>query len=437
LKINNIGNIQKLRIWTLSPLHIGDGTEFDPTAFWIDESRNELNEFDASTLFEKLSQEQKNKILTLCQKADIFSLQEIMKTVNAAKPQSIRKISVSPEIVSNYKRILNNQNQNEMGKFQIKKTIVNPNSNRAYISGSSLKGAIRTALIADLSKKNGQFKDAVDTTFKASDFISRDEVKTTIGLVDRVSKKMDKKKGGFKHMAVTMLESINANSIFNGSISLNENVEQILNALEAYSISIIEDSEIGIKSPSKLGIEKVKNAFKNKTYLCRLGGYIGAESHTIEGYRSIAIKTQTGFKNREHTTRLLYSTPTKQKSNSDNTTFGWCLIEVVNENDDTDIQAIRNLIASMQPKQSTQSFNSSVSKSVQNQNSVKNINQKKLQANKEYSGIVSEKRTKNGGYFIKVQNYGEKPLMNYTGKDLNAGVQIKVKFTGAGFQIIE
>ncbi|MDR3049648.1 MAG: type III-A CRISPR-associated RAMP protein Csm5 [Elusimicrobiota bacterium] len=360
MRINNIGNIQELRIWTLSPLHIGDGTVFDPTAFWIDDSRNELNEFDASTLFENLNKEQKNEILSLCQKADMFSLQKIMKIVNAAKPPSIRKVSISPEIVNNYKRTLSNQNKNEVGKFEIKKTIVEPNTYKAYISGSSLKGAIKTALIADLSKESGRFNDIVNAKFKVSDFISDDEVKTTIGFVDRVSKKIDERKGELKHMTVTMLESINSACAFSGHLSLNEketeNLEQILKAVDAYSISLIDDPEIGsIISLSKNDIEKIKNTFKTKTYLCRLGGYIGAESHTIDGYRDIQIVTQVKpfFKseNKPHTTRLLYSTPTNKKSDSNNTSFGWCLLEVVNENDNTDIEVIKDLISSMQSQQ--------------------------------------------------------------------------------------
>jgi hypothetical protein len=33
---------KKIRIWTLSPIHIGDGTEFNPTMIWIDEEKRKL-----------------------------------------------------------------------------------------------------------------------------------------------------------------------------------------------------------------------------------------------------------------------------------------------------------------------------------------------------------------------------------------------------------
>ncbi|MDR1696477.1 MAG: type III-A CRISPR-associated RAMP protein Csm5 [Endomicrobium sp.] len=353
--MNNIEN-KDIRIHTLTPVYIGDGTEFQPVSFYIDDIKSELCEFDENALLGKL--QEKNKMTefnSLCQKADIFSLQKLMKLIYDIKPQSFKKVKIAPQIVANYKKCLQNTDKNEINNFGIKKTITSPNTHSAYISGSSLKGALRTGFISNLVKNGedfsdkkkaeefllGSFEKDVFTTLKTSDFTGNN-VQTNIAYAVRERKKPVANRSN--RSVPVMVESINSGSVFNGSLQLRkdmetlisfENINDILSKTHDYSKSLLKDSKIGINYPLLPKIDEIQEKFKNKTYLCRLGGYIGAESHTIDEYREIEIRNPKKPKDiREYASMALYHSQTKEKTLSDNTTFGWCLLEVLeNPND--------------------------------------------------------------------------------------------------------
>jgi CRISPR-associated protein Csm5 len=380
--------IKKIRIWTLSPTHIGAGTEFQPTSFWIDSNRNKLIEFESQSLIDKLDAASTKEFNAICQTADVFSLQRLMKLIDRTKPSGFREIDISSNIVQKYKKLLDNRNENELSKFEIKKTITSPNVHRPYISGSSLKGAVRTAFISSLTAKTNQnparvsklafnfgdekgnkevfndeksllgaFQSDIFSSLKTSDFIAANDVKTTIGYVTRVKRQPDKK-GEYKEMSVTMLESINAGSVFEGSLSLLkdmdtkrkfENITDILKKLNEYSLSILIDASINVDAYFQKKVREIQKQFEGRLFLCRLGGYIGAESHTIEGYRKIMIrnpKNRADSKIKEYATMSLYSSPTSKKDLYDNTTFGWCLMEILDKDTDSRSKVLSDFISS-------------------------------------------------------------------------------------------
>lgn len=388
-------DFKKIKIYTLTPLHIGSGIEFEPTTFWIDSRNKELIEFKEKDFIDSLSEQEKENIGTM-------ELTEIMNLILSKKPNGIHK-KISIEIVNNYNRVLRTTNKNELNKFGIKKTIANPNTEQAYIPGSSIKGALRTGYI--YSKRNnikivtdnkkideisllGAMYEDVFSSLKISDCISNTNVDTSIGYVDRVSKKMNIISGEYDHMpGVTMLESINSGSVFEGDISLISNgetkrkfnnIEEVLQAVDSFSYSLLQDGKIGIKYPQKEQIDKIKHGFKNKSYLLRLGGFIGAESHTIDGFRNIKIMNRQKRNDfRENTTRLLYATQTKEKHNMNNVGFGWCIIEIIeNENNSENIELInfinqqQKILSFVQPKTNS---------NIQNNGTTYNFNRTKSQ----------------------------------------------------------
>ncbi|MCL2485341.1 MAG: type III-A CRISPR-associated RAMP protein Csm5 [Endomicrobia bacterium] len=331
--------IKNIRVHTLTPVHIGDGTEYQPSNFYID--NGELCEFEVSELFKTFNDAEKKEFYNVCQNPDSFSLQKLMKLSFNKKPESFKKTKVASSIAQTYRKCLENKKENEISQFGIKKTVQNPNTRRAYIPGSSLKGAVRTGFISSLTKNKhnfidekkllGEFHEDVFTTFKVSDFVPPQDIKTSAHWAIRVRKKerKDGKNGGVP----VMLESINPGSVFEGSISLIGGmdtkikitaIEDILNKLEEYSKSVLGEY------PLITDIGKIQKSFNNKTYLCRLGGYIGAESHTIEGYREIEIRNPKKPRDiRAESTMNLYASQAKDSLSTKKIPFGWCLIEVL------------------------------------------------------------------------------------------------------------
>lgn len=383
-------NTKKIKVYTLTPLHIGSGTEFDPTTFWIDSNTNELIEFKEEDFINTLSEQEKDNIGNM----DLF---EIMRLIKSKKIEGIHK-KVSFDIANNYDRVLKNNNINEFNKFGIKKTISNPNTEKAYIPGSSIKGALRTGYI--YSKRNnikiktnwnrkeknekidedallGKMEQDVFGSLKVSDCVSNLNVDTSIGYVDRVSKKVDSKTGKYKHLkGVTMLESINSGVVFEGSLSLFseketkikfKDIEEVLQSVDGFSYSLLQDKSIGITYPTQEQISKIKQGFKNKTYLCRLGGFIGAESHTIDGFRDIKIiNRQKRNDFRKNTTRLLYATQSKEKTDNNNIGFGWCIIELIEDENVSENLELKNFILEQQKILNTPQMNLNSSPVIKN-----------------------------------------------------------------------
>jgi CRISPR-associated protein Csm5 len=329
---------QKIKIRTISPIHIGDGNEFNPLTFWIDENSQKLIEFNQKDFLASLDKNEYESFLQICSKGALQSLIELMKLINQKRVKGYRQINICKDIIDTYKRVLS---VGDFNNFQIKKSCFS--SNNAYIPGSSLKGAIRTAILfssmpqgdnflktqnaTDLEKRflgDNKNNDDLLRKVKVSDFICEDKIETSIAYAIRVSKRTS------KEGAPVMLESINAGSIFDGTISLfDDTVLNLLSKLDKYSLTILNDPNIGIASPTILEINKFKSEIKNPTFLCRLGGYIGGESHTIQGYRE--IKNRKSDKTMAYTTTNIYSSNTKKKYDDNNVSFGWCLIEVVDD----------------------------------------------------------------------------------------------------------
>lgn len=350
---------KNIKIHTLTPVFIGDGSECDFSCCWVDTETGELVEFEPETLVGLLSSEEKLNLGEM----DILSF---MKMVYRLRPNGIRK-KIPAELVRKYQNTL--AERNPINKLEIKKTASDPNKHLPYIPGSSFKGALRTGYLAKLLQGQspcrsqkikeieksllGSFETDVFSSLKVSDCYPVTSAQTRILFVDRVSKRPDVRTGKKKHMAVTVIEAICAGMVFEGNISLNkysklkryfQNVEEVLKYVENYSFSLLEEKENGILYPSIIDIMEIKKSFSNKTYLCRLGGYIGAESHTIAGCRQIEIRSKRSKDIRPHSTRALFATENSVKTEKNNISFGWCLIEIEDDNTNAKNPVLENFI---------------------------------------------------------------------------------------------
>lgn len=330
--------VQKIKLHAISPINIGTGNYFDPSAFWVDVENKKLIEFTVDSLFSVLNEKDKEEFYDICNSGTPESITRLYVFINDKKPKGYREVSVCDDLIQKYQKVLNG---NSLNKFEVKRTFTNPNTGNPYIPGSSLKGAVRTAYISSLVQQGknftteqdilgGRFHEDVFTTLKVSDLLSDNNGQTKIVYGLRIGKKNN------KEGAPVMLETIEQNSSFIGTISLNHNIQtplkfnnidDVLTKLDVFYTNIFKDIRIGIKSPSQAEVDAVKKTLKNKSFLCRLGSLIGAESHTVEGFRQINIRNLD--KNLPYSTTYLLSSETEKQSDCSDT-FGWCLIELLN-----------------------------------------------------------------------------------------------------------
>ena len=157
---------QKLTISTLTPVHIGTGEDYEPGNYIID--KGYLYAFDPSVLAGKLTELQAQQLLSIVEKEPIneqalIHLQQFFKQNSAlAKDIASYKVPVSKELEQFYEKRLghvvqherNNRNRRHkkvVNKLEIERSCQNHHNHQYYIPGSSLKGAIRTAIIDQLN----------------------------------------------------------------------------------------------------------------------------------------------------------------------------------------------------------------------------------------------------------------------------------------------
>jgi len=133
----------RLKITTLSPVHIGTGDVYEPTSFVIDGNR--LYAFDEVLFYQSLSPLEKVSLNA--------KLGDWMQIINFYKEHiaSARKITffecdVTNKVADRYSAKKNKDGSINYNQLQINTVYKNPNTYRAVIPGSSIKGMFDTVL---------------------------------------------------------------------------------------------------------------------------------------------------------------------------------------------------------------------------------------------------------------------------------------------------
>jgi len=357
--------VMYFRLKLLSPLHIGCDEVYEPTSFVIDEKRNALISFDPFDLLEKMDTNARQKFSKICQEGTINSLLEIYKFIyQHAKNAEGEQVVISKDLISHYQQVLNMPiiNIKALNEFKISRTAFNPFTNISYIPGSSMKGAIRTAVLnwRNQGKKEPFFSgkdanrelqkhllsfDSLQTDpfrmLKVSDFMPITEPRRSIVYGVNRKKKMSKKEADGPYQ---LMEVIEPGAEFIGMISLTTpeekaeiqrpiTKEELIEALKFYrKEKAREDNEL-----KAIAIPPVSLDSNLTGHLIRIGRHSGAECVTIAGRRKIKIKGSPA-KTLEYATTIWLAAPSKTPSdNRMLRPFGWAILQEINKNDWLDL----------------------------------------------------------------------------------------------------
>lgn len=146
----------------LSPIHIGTGDSYEPTNYVIDDGT--LYEFDTGGALAALTESDRNELNKI---VNARTSEDMLKAVQrffyerreALKPWAINAIPVLDGVANLYgKRVGQTANRESGGdqvlnKLEIDRTAYNPINRQPVLFGSSIKGAIRTALLSHINDK--------------------------------------------------------------------------------------------------------------------------------------------------------------------------------------------------------------------------------------------------------------------------------------------
>lgn len=146
----------RLHFTPLSPIHIGTGECYEPTNYVIEDGA--LFEFDTGGVVEAFSESERKDLLNIAnRRPDVEQIKALQKFFyerrDLLKPFAVNRIPVLPGVGSLYASRVGQTAQREgdggqvLNKLEIDRCAYNPISRKPVLFGSSLKGAIRTALL--------------------------------------------------------------------------------------------------------------------------------------------------------------------------------------------------------------------------------------------------------------------------------------------------
>jgi CRISPR-associated protein Csm5 len=171
-----------LKYTPLSPLHIGTGESYEPGNYVIDEEAAALYSFDSHAALSGLSDSDRQQLLAIVNgKPDDSMLTKVQAFFHNHREKLLAfanlPIPISSGVLRHYlNRIGKTANKERNGrvinKLEIERTFYNPVDYNPVLPGTSIKGAIRTALLDAInngrSTKHKRHKDLQEELFQGS-----------------------------------------------------------------------------------------------------------------------------------------------------------------------------------------------------------------------------------------------------------------------------
>lgn len=144
----------------LTPIHIGCGTEIDPTCFVL--KGNSLIQINPVQIIEDLSAEDKERFTVICERADLKEIQNFLSSKADIRRHRINTVEVSKRFRREFEVKASNPN-NQFNVSMMPRSAIN---GTVYLPGSSLKGAIRTAVVNYFINDSGDSMDRLRELLK-------------------------------------------------------------------------------------------------------------------------------------------------------------------------------------------------------------------------------------------------------------------------------
>lgn len=400
-----------LKYTPLSPVHIGADESYEPGNYVIDETAGALYRFDTQAALAGLSASERQQLLSIVNgKPDDSMLTKVqaffhthreklmayavspVPTAKGIKTLYERRIGKTAQLESQGKRVIN--------KLEIDRTFYNPVNGKPLLPGSSIKGAIRTALLdAENNKdkysfdRNVRNQELQQKLFGGGKFHTDPMRLVTVGdagwhgskdkpscqiqfAVNRKRKPIMKDGVLLKSQAEAsnlyqLLECVEPQHYqgFIGSITLHNTqtiaqddhklpkkslqwqIKDIAEACNAFYMGLFWKELSAIKElnylnsnwikqmEQLLGNGLLKKLNDGEAFLLRVGRHSGAEALTLDSVRSIKIMQGRGEKPKYEKAPLtwwLAADDTNTKQNM--LPFGWVLVEIDPKQPDNQLQ---------------------------------------------------------------------------------------------------
>ena len=383
----------QLAITALTPVHIGCGEDYTPTDYVIDDDA--LFAFDSTRINEALPEAARRQLLKLVtgrQQKNVLS--EIQNLFHREREELMirasHRLPVVPGVVKLYSQRIGKTAQQEssgnraINKLEIERTFYNPINQQPVIPGSSLKGAVRTALLdlvnngrtcgrEETNKKlqgrlfeyNGKFEQDPMRLVQVQDTVcvNNDDIHSKIRFAvnrpgqepkqKQTKRTMAEDKGLYQlletlpdaglrayysHLVIQNVEQLRQYEKLPAK-KFHWSVEHIAQACNRFyqplltkEIDIIRQRQYA--SPD--WIERMEELLESiapmldpdKAMILRIGRHSGAEAVTLNGVRSIKIKGKNNKFEYEPEPRTLWLAADSLDSRSNMTPFGWVLVEI-------------------------------------------------------------------------------------------------------------
>ena len=308
----------KLNCEILSPIHIGSGNEIDPLNYLIAGGR--LHRISFEDFVAGLNDEQRAKFENLIDKGTLIDLRKFVEEKIDKDRDTVYSIEVSPKVDGLYKAKINDiQNQLLISPFIRSEGEATP-----LIPGSSVKGAIRTAVVSELAVKSDLpkpkeprdeytfesrvlgYKDAKDDPFRGIKI--RDKFLQKDNTIVRDVRNMSKKRGGslmkndiqiiceVSHSSLTdktvdfISEISFDDKLFNTKfLSRTITMEQIIKSCRDFYSDKMNQEHKKFYAGSeieKISTQLLNTPLNDDSFLLRIGRFSGVESVTLDKYRN-------------------------------------------------------------------------------------------------------------------------------------------------------
>ena len=350
---------QRFFIRILAPVHIGCDEVYEPTGFVIDEEQGVLHAFDPLDFVRSLSGPERQQLSNICKKGTVESILELYKFMRRKRFEG-HPVAVCRGFVEHYRQTLSmsisdrRKIQQELNRFSIARTAFSPTTERPFIPGSSVKGALRTAYLngrqtvkklppaknaAQLEKDlldGGAFETDPFRLLKVSDFHPVGPCRTKI--IYAVNEKKRKDAKSKTRGLPLILEVIEPGAVFVGTIQVLSPLSSSIIKTPLTEPAVLESAASFYGKEKRredeelmaAGLPHLRREHMEEGVPLRIGRHCGAESLTIDGQRRIRIMQgrdkQATVSTRGATTFWLAAEEPRNYQKTTLQPFGWAVI---------------------------------------------------------------------------------------------------------------